>query len=489
MKLLEVQQLSKISDHTILNNVNLSVKAGEIHAIIGDNGNGKSTFAKILSGILPKTSGSFFIDTREVSIDDIKTAQNYGIYLVSQEMQLFPSLSVLENIVLGNEKTLFGSGFIRPGKKKIENHCQNILDSFQLQLDLERPASSLSLGEKQLIQLIRMILCRPSLLILDEFSQSLTLKESRQVFDILLKLKSEHIAILLLTQSSYEVLDYCDRVSILSKGTIVETYQNDRSSPEDPSFVSHIKKLSNPFPYPKLAAPKGKPLLCVEHISAGILKDITLTLHEGEILGIAGLVGSGRSTLIQTISGQRKPVEGTIHFYPPYSTKGCMSIVPENSADESLFSDCSLPFNIVSSNFAKTRKHLFVSGKKTDTYARNYIDKLNLQTIDIDANVNHLSLGDKQKIIIARSLFNRSKIYIFDEVSKNLDSVSRLELYNIFNALILEGSSILLISSDFSELIGMCSRVLLLYKGMQVGNYSTDHLTLDTLYEELLSHY
>ncbi len=484
MKSLRIQQISKVTHHTILDNVNLTVMPGEIHAVIGNNGEGKSMLAKILSGAISKSGGTVFIDDNEVIINNIPGAKKFGIYMVPQDIQLFPSLSIRDNIVLGNEQTIFHSRFMKPGRKKIDSYCEKILDHFDLNLDINLPLSTLSSGEMRLIQLIRVIICNPSLLILDEFSSALTFKETEKVFYILEKLKSEQVAVILITHSFYEILHYCDRVSIMSEGKITASYANSKNGFRDRSFLAHMKMLNMDFKYPKLVYHPGNRLLDVDHVSVGILKDINLTLHEGEILGIAGLIGSGRSTLMKVITGQLKPQSGSVRFEPPLS-QDSISLVPENSADASLFHGCSIPFNIVASNMEKTKENLFVSNKKANTYARNFTDKLNIRDTGINDKVSQLSVGNKQKVIIARSLFNRSKIYIFDEASKNLDPASRLELYNLLNALILEGAAIIMISSDFSELIGMCNRMIVLSNGVQTGNYSTDHLTLDALYEKL----
>ncbi len=484
MKSFKIQQISKFTHHKILEDVNLTVMPGTIHAVIGNNGEGKSMLARILSGEVQKSSGSFFVDDQEVIINSIQSAKKLGIYMVQQEIQLFPSLSIRDNIVMGNERVIYQSSLIKPGRKKIDRYCQSILEHLNLQIDLDLPLSTLSLGEIQLIQLIRAILCKPSLLILDEFSATLASKEAKRVFDLLGKLRSDHVAILLITHSYYEIMNYCDQVSIMSEGTITATYSNLKDSFHDQSFLRDMKKLSMDFKYPKLVQHPRKRLLEVDHISVGILKDISLTLHEGEILGIAGLAGSGRSTLMKVISGQLKPQSGSISFEPPL-TQNSISLVQENSVDASLFYDCSLPFNIVASNMRKTKGKLFVSNQKAKMYAQDYTDKLNIKGADTGTKVKHLSVGNKQKVIIARCLFNRSKIYIFDEASKNLDPTSKLELYNIFNALILDGAAILLISSDFSELLGMCSRIILLSNGVQIGNYSTETLSIDALYEKL----
>lgn len=479
---IETKNLTKISDRNLVDNINFTAYSGEIHAIIGSNGEGKTVFAKLLAGVRKKTSGSILINGQDAQIYDIISAQNQGIYMIQQEQVLFPTLSVRDNIVSGSERKIGNSRIWAPSKKKSDQICCKYLRRFGLELDLDAPVSSLNVMQKRIIQLVRALLCRPRILILDELSSSLTSSEIEVTFRCLEELKRENVAIIIITHNYSVLLRYCDRVSIINDGTIIGTYSRKEFSSLD--FKEHIEKLKMNFTYPTLRLTPGEELVKIDHISGGMLKDVHFSLHEGEIIGLAGLVSSGRTSLVKAIMGDLKLTSGAITF-PRCKERPFINIVSEVDADMALFNSQSIPFNITAANFRRITKHGFTSNKKMNLYGRHYLDKLCFRNVKPDTRVAHLSTGNKQKLIIARSLFNHSNIYIYNEPTKNLDATSRLELYNILNALILEGATVLLISSDFSELIGMCSRIILLKDGHQIGNYSTNYLSVEALSKEL----
>lgn len=481
---LSTKQISRFTDHLIINKIDFTAQAGEIHAIIGNNGEGKTTFARILAGILMPTSGSIFLDGKETVLYDIHTARNLGIYMVQQNIQLFPCLSIRDNLINGNERILFSSRFFMPSQKAITDFCKNILELYQLDFDLDAPVSSLGEGKQRLLQLVRILICKPKVLILDEFSASFTQAESRQIFKQLAELKKTGASIILITQNPDEVTRYCDHVSVFNNGMIEHTYNCRDDCFDSREFLDKMQKMNAEFLFPRLNIMPGRQLLEVSHISTDVIQNISFTLREGDSIGIAGLVGSGRTTLLKAITGLLKIQKGVIRFEPPLNTAS-ISIVPENSADASLFCSQSVSFNITASNFKKTRKHKLISYKKMDLYARDFVDRLGLGTLDIRGGVSRLSMGTKQKLIIARSLFNHTKIYIFDEPSKNLDPAGKLELYNLMNALRLNNAAIILISSDFSELIEMCNYVILLKDGRQIDTIPAQKLTIEDIYQKL----
>lgn len=479
---IETKNLTKISDRKLVDNINFTAYSGEIHAIIGSNGEGKTVFAKLLAGVRQKTSGSILINGSDVQIHDIVSAQNLGIYMIQQEQVLFPALTVRDNIISGNERKVGSSRIWAPSKKKAAQICRQYLSKFGLDLDLDAPVSSLSAMEKRIVQLVRALLGRPRVLILDELSSSLTSPEIEITFRFLEELKREQVAIIIITHNYSVLLRYCDRVSIINDGTIIGSYSREEFSNRD--FRDHIDKLKMNFTYPSLRLAPGEELVKIDHISGGMLKDVHFSLREGEIIGLAGLVSSGRTSLVKAIMGDLKLTSGAVTF-PGSKERPFINIISEMDADMALFNCQSIPFNITASNFKRITRHGFTSNKKMNLYGRHYLDKLCFRNVKPDTRVAHLSTGNKQKLIIARSLFNHSNIYIYNEPTKNLDATSRLELYNILNALILEGATVLLISSDFSELIGMCSRIILLKDGRQIGNYSTNYLSVEALSKEL----
>lgn len=478
---IQTKNLTKIADRTLIENVNFTAYSGEVHAIIGNNGEGKTVFTSLLSGIRKKTSGSILMDGKELSISDIASAQKHGIYMLLQEQVLFPELSVRDNIISGNEKHFCKSCIWAPSKKKMDSVCHKYMAMFQLKLDLAASVSGLNPIEKLGVQLCRILICHPKVLILDEPSTSLSSTEWRILFNFLTKLKKQMI-IIVITHNYSLLLNYCDRVSIINDGTVVGSFN--REEFEGADFNKYIDKLKMNFTYPALRLNPGSERVHVEHLFIHTLFDMNFSLHEGEILGIAGLTASERTALIKVLHGKLSPSSGQISF-PGETKMPSINLISSQEADKALFMTQSIPFNITASDFKKTKRFGFPSKKEMRIYATHYLKRLGMRNITPESKITHLSTGSKQKLVIARSLFASSGIYIYDEPTKNLDAASKLELYNILNALALEGAAILLISSDYPELIGMCSRVVLAKDGQQIGNYSTHYLSVEALSKEL----
>lgn len=478
---IQAKNLTKIADRALIENVNFIAYSGEIHAIIGNNGEGKTVFANLLSGIRRKTGGSILMNGAEVHIHDIASAQKHGIYMLLQEQVLFPDLSVRDNIISGNEQHFCNSRIWAPSRKRMDDICRKYMEMFGLHVDLNSSVHKLSPLEKLLVQLCRILICRPKVLILDEPSTSLSSTEWWTLFDFLAELKKQMI-IIVITHNYSLLLNCCDRVSIINDGTIVNSFSREEFTGSD--FNSYIDKLKMNFSYPALRLNPGSERLHIEHLYINTLHDIDFSLHKGEIMGIAGLTASERTTLIEIIQERFSPSSGRIVFSQDDKTHS-INLISSQEADSVLFATQSIPFNITASDFKKTRRFGFPSKKEMRIYAGYYLKRLGLRNVTPETKITHLSTGSKQKLVIARSLFAHSNIYVYDEPTKNLDSSSKLELYNILNALALEGASILLISSDYPELIGMCSRVVLIKDGRQIGNYSTHYLSVEALSKEL----
>jgi len=356
------------------------------------------------------------------------------------------------------------------------------LQSLGLDLDIYRPIEQLSQGEKCFIQIARLLLCKPRVLILDEFSSSLTKHEATHVLEILNELKKE-MCILLISHKYSAVIQHCDRIAVMEQGTIGSTYS--RKELGDEGFIKQVLSFKKQLSYPKIYHRHGQLLLAVDHISSGILHDITFSLQEGEILGIAGAVGSGRSTLIRTICREQKLTAGKIVYTPLLERQGAISILPNEPNYNLLFNGKDLSFNINASNVKKASRFYLISEPKINLHARDYMERLNIRKNSCHVSISELSLGEQQKVLIARALHQQAKLYIFVEPSSCLDLASKSELYNIFNALLAQGCAILLISSSFSELAGICDRILLLKSGEQQGLYSTADIDSDFLYSVL----
>lgn len=478
---IQAKNLTKIADKTLVENINFAAYSGEIHAIIGNNGEGKTVFANLLSGVRKKTSGSILLNGTEIPVNDIHSAQKHGIYMLQQEQVLFPDLTIRDNIISGNEQHFSNSRIWSPSRKKMDSVCREYLEIFGLHLNLDASISTLDTMEKLIVQMCRILVCHPRVLILDEPSTSLTSTQWATLFNFLSEFKKQAV-IIVITHNYSLLLRYCDRVSIIDDGTIIGSFEREEFT--KPAFRKHVEEMKMNFTHPSLHLEPGAELMRVEHLHVNTLHDMHFSLHQGEIIGVAGLTASERASLIRTIRGEAKPASGTITF--PYKDKSpAINLISSQDADQSLFMSQSIPFNITASNFKKTVRFGFSSAKEMRIYAAHYLQNLRIEGVTPESKPRHLSTGSKQKLVIARSLFDQSNIYIYDEPTKNLDSSSKLDLYNILNALALEGATILLISSDYSELIGMCSRVILLKDGQQIGNYSTHYLSVEALSKEL----
>lgn len=479
---IQTRSLSKIADRTLLTDIDFTAYSGEVHAIIGNNGEGKTVFAKLLSGVRSKTNGSIFLDGTELHFSDPYSAQKEGIYILQQEPVLFPDLSVRDNITMGVEKHIQKRCFWAPSVRKLDSVCRSYLKNFGLEsLNLNAPVSALTAMEKLMIQFCRILICNPKVLILDEPSAMLTNTEIEMLFHFLEEYKKDRI-ILLITHNYSVLLNHCERVSFMSDGQIEATFTVDELAA--PSSQAYLERLKMSFSYPTMHLSPEEEVINISSLSTDFLSGIDFSIHRKEIVSIAGLKKEQKESLISALLHKKGITGGSVTF-PESKQQPLISLISDSPAYEMLFATQSIPFNITASDFRRTREHLFTSAKKMRSYGVHYFQKLHIKDADIHTPPMYLSTGTKQKVILARSLFKRANIYIYDEPTKNLDSTGKLDFYNILNALALEGASILLISSDYSEMIGMSSRVILVKNGCQAGNYSTNYLSAETLSKEL----
>ncbi len=282
---IQSKNLTKISDRPLISDISFAAYSGEIHAIVGNNGEGKTVFANLLAGVRQKTSGSIFLNNKQLDITDVVSAQKHGIYMLQQEQVLFPNRSVRDNIIVGNERQLKAKGFWTPSKKQMDKVCRQTLEPFGLgRIDLNASISSLGAMEKLIIQFCRILICKPTVLILDEPSTSLANSELKVFFEFLEKYKTQ-AAIILITHNYSLLMRYCDRVSVIDDGKIVASFVRDEFSQAD--FVSCITQMKMNFSYPKLPHETGRELLSFNHLSSPLLKDFHFSMREGEMIGLA----------------------------------------------------------------------------------------------------------------------------------------------------------------------------------------------------------
>ncbi len=480
-----------------LQNVSLHVGAGEILGLIGQNGAGKSTLMKILSGVYTPDSGEILLGGQPIQIHNPHHAQGLGISIIYQELNLMPNLSVMENIFVGREPgPLF---FVSRGQ--LEQQTRSILDRMRMHLRPTALVRSLSVAEQQMVEIAKAISRDVRVLIMDEPTSALSETEVETLFDIIRQLRENGVAVIFISHRLEEVLHICDRVTVLRDGANagdVAVKETSREAlirmmvgrPLDQFFHrdSHLAETSG----------QGDTVLEVRGVSrrgtainpdAIVLDNVSLTLKRGEILGLAGLVGAGRTELARVIFGADKRnsgeiwVEGkpaSIHS-PVDAIKHGIGLVPEDRKGQGLILKLAVRVNMTLANLDTLSTLDFVQLGSERKLVNNYIDRFEIRTPSPEQRVVNLSGGNQQKVVISKWLMLNPKILIMDEPTRGIDVGAKSEIYELMHELASQGISIIMISSEFPELIGMCDRIVCLAEGRVTGEVAREDATLETL--------
>jgi ribose transport system ATP-binding protein len=456
-----------------LKDVSFELRSGEVHCLLGENGAGKSTLMKILSGALRRDSGKIFIDDVEVSIQSPADSQRCGIGMIYQDFKLVPELSVAENILLGNEPKKAGTPFI--DFNTMREKAKTALSLLGEDLDPGATVSSLSVAKRQMVEIAKALSKNVRILAMDEPSASLTDHELANLFKVIKRLKSEGVGIIYISHRLEEVFEIGDRMTILRDGKFIHTcpvVDADRRS-----LIRWMvgRELENE--YPKIDLQRAGEVLRVEHINTDILKDINLTVYRGEVLGFSGLVGAGRTELARVIFGADPKASGKVFLdgkeISPRSPREAIDLgiglLTEDRNKYGLIMQMAVRENITLSNLGAVLKGLFINRKKENDAANKFTETLRIKTPTIEQEVEHLSGGNRQKIVLARWLFTNSKVLIFDEPTVGIDVGVKFEIYNLINNLAKEGIGVIVISSDLPELLGISDRIVVMWEGKITG--------------------
>lgn len=456
-----------------LDDVSFELQAGEVHCLVGENGAGKSTLMKILSGALRMDSGEIVVDGTPVDLNSPAQAQRVGIGIIHQEFKLVPELSVAENIVLGNEPMKKGLPFIDFGE--MHGIARSALAQLGEEIDTRVSIRSLPIANRQLVEIAKALSKKIRILAMDEPSAALTENELQNLFKVIRRLKSDGVGIIYISHRLEEIFDIGDRVTILRDGKWIHTCpinEIDRSR-----LIRFMVGRDLEHEFPQVELHPGKEVLRVEHLHAGMLKDVNITLRQGEILGLAGLVGAGRTELARVIFGAdlRESGEIILENTPihPRSPREAIDLgiglLTEDRNKYGLIMQMSIRENISLSNLREVLSGFFVSRQKESAVARRYSDDLRIKTPSIEQAVEALSGGNRQKVVLARWLFTKSKVLIFDEPTVGIDVGVKYEIYNLINALAEKSIGILVISSELPELRGICTRIAVMHEGRIMG--------------------
>ncbi|KAA0222179.1 MAG: sugar ABC transporter ATP-binding protein [Phycisphaerae bacterium] len=470
---------------TALDGVSFEIRAGECHAVIGENGAGKSTLGKIVAGIHRPDAGRVIFDGRAVAFRSPLDAARAGVRIVHQELATCPNLSVAENLFLGELPARWG--FVRRGE--LNRRATALLAEVGLDVDPRTPMSRLSTGQEQLVQIAVAVGRKARLIIMDEPTSSLTEGESRRLFDIIARLRREGVTLIYVSHRLDEIQRLCDRVTVLRDGKHVETRSIADASTDDLVRLMIGRPVGEYFPHHASVA-RGPVRLSLRSLTAaGRFHDITFDVHAGEIVGLAGLVGAGRSEIARAVFGVDRYDSGEILLDgqplrvrgPGDAIRRGIGLLPEDRKRQALVISMSCKENLSLPLLDRLRRWIFVDRRAERAVAREYFDKMRVAAAGIDAPVASLSGGNQQKIALARWLARRCDVLILDEPTRGVDVGAKAEIHALIDDLAASGKAVLLISSELPELLNLSSRVLILARGRLVGELPRADATQDRL--------
>lgn len=484
--LLETRGVSKsFPGVKALDNINMEIRKGEVHALIGENGAGKSTFVKILAGAFQQDAGSIYIDQKEVEIANPTKATEYGISIIYQEFNLFSELSVAENMFIGREP-LKNNGLI--DWDKVYNDAANILNRLGVSLDLYQKIKDLKIAQQQMVEIAKAIGVKAKLVIMDEPSATLTEYELDKLFSIIEELKNQGISIIYISHRLEEIFEIADCVSIFRDGQHIATRGIEELTKTDIIRMMVGRKLEKHFP--KIDFDFGDVILSVKDF---YLEDseqpFSFEVRQGEILGITGLVGAGRTELMRAVFGADPKKSGKIYLEgkeihinePKDAIDHGIALVPEDRKGQGLFLGLPLTDNITMSNINAVLKNGIIQHKIEEKEVIKYIDLINIKTPSLQQVPRSLSGGNQQKVVLAKWFFSESKVIIFDEPTRGIDVGAKVEIYNLMNKLLEEGKAIIMISSELPEVLGMSDRIMVIHEGKIQGTIDNDNATQEKI--------
>lgn len=455
-----------------LDDVTLSFKTGEVHAIAGENGAGKSTFIKVITGAVRPDRGQMFFNGQEVRDNSPIVSMKLGIAAIYQEFNLFPSLSVAENIYYGRypmkNKML--------DYKRLHEMTQDIMAQLGISIPGDAMVRDLSVGYQQIVEIAKAVSCNAKLIIMDEPSAPLTENEVAYLFRIIDTLKKKGITIIYISHRLEEIFAVCDRVSVFRDGHYIQTMETGETNAEEIIRLMVNRELGEQ--YPEKHYKKGEKVLEVRGLNTELLKDINLEAYKGEILGLAGLVGAGRTEVARAVFGADKIVSGKIMLEgrqlqikkPMDAIKAGIGLIPKDRKQQGIFLKDSVRHNISFARLKGILKGGMISEKTDHDVAEKYIKALEIKTPSDGQLAGNLSGGNQQKVVLAKWLFTDSRVLIFDEPTRGIDVGAKQEIYKLMLELVEQGKVVIMISSELPELIGMADRIVVLHEGKISGS-------------------
>ena len=458
---------------TALDNISMSFRYGEVHALCGENGAGKSTLMKILSGVYQPTAGELLYKGKKKVFKNPHQAQLDGISIIFQEFSLIRNFNVVDNVYLHREPS---NKIGHINRKEARRLTEALLKELDIELDVNASVGDLTVVQQQIVEILKALSVDASILIMDEPSASLTDKEIRKLFDIIRMLKAKGVTVIYISHMLEEIFEICDRVTVIKDGQYVDT--KDTSDIDKDGLIRMMvgRDIENYFP--TLPAKQDKVILQVKHLSKGsVLKDINFELFEGEVLGIAGMAGSGRTTLAQCLLGIEEIDDGEIiindeeqHISSVSQAMDCgMGYLPADRKNLGILGPMTVKENMTLANLNAYLAWGFLKKNEEINDAESQVQLLNTKTPSIEHSICNLSGGNQQKVIISRWLLKKPNIYIFAEPTRGIDVGAKAEIYKIIRDVANAGNAVVMISSELPEIIGMSDRIMVMNEGAIEG--------------------
>ncbi|MEG2123530.1 MAG: sugar ABC transporter ATP-binding protein [Clostridium sp.] len=468
-----------------LDDVSFELRSGEVMALLGENGAGKSTLMKILSGVYIKDSGSINIFGQEITDMSPQKAQAVGVAIIHQELNMCQHLSIAENIFLGREKS---KGFVL-SEKQMNEEATAVLQRLNITVDPSMIVGDLSVGKQQMVEIAKALSTNAKILIMDEPTSALTSTEINELFKIIKKLRAEGHGIVYISHRLDELKHIVDRVTVMRDGRYICTMDFDQSRMD--AIISNMVGREIKEKFPRVTCEVGKKILEVKNLNAGhMVRDINLELHEGEIVGIAGLMGAGRTETTRAIFGVDPKESGEIWVDGKQVKVNCVEdaitagivLAPEDRKKDGLCTKLSVRDNIALPNLDLLCSKLGVVNKKKETeMAEKAVESLNIKLPHTDIDAGSLSGGNQQKVVVGKWLARDSRIVIFDEPTRGIDVAAKVEIYNLMNQLKKEGVGVLFVSSEMPEVMGISDRIIVMCDGRITGELDINEATQDKI--------
>ena len=485
--LLEARGITKQFGTVVANDtVDLVVQEGEIHALLGENGAGKSTLMKVLSGAESMDAGEIYLDAVRVAIHSPHHAQQLGISMIYQEFNLSPYLSVAENIFLGREPRFPRTPFVN--WRKMNQDARAALGRIRVTLDVRRPVCECSVAQQQMIEIAKALSVNAKIIVMDEPSATLTEHELEALFELVRTVKNEGIGVIYISHRLEEVFEIGDRATVMRDGKYIATQNVGDLTREAIIRMMVGRELKDEFPKEEFARGNAR-LEAVGLTRHGAFDDVTLSLHAGEIVGLTGLVGAGRTEVARAIFGADRLDAGRIVLdgkpikirSPHDAIRQGIGLLTEDRKGQGLILGMTLRENATLANLMSLVLGPFIRQGRERQATRRFVNELQIKTPSIEQAVRNLSGGNQQKVVLAKWLFTESKVLIFDEPTRGIDVGAKLEIYRLMNDLVRRGVAVLVISSELPEVLGMCDRILVMHEGRLAGQLTHAEATQEAV--------